>query len=275
MFDEIFKTLNEGELRVVLVLVRQTFGWHKSFDRISLSQLAEKTGMVRTSVCRSLSTLIEKGLVIKKKFGSIGQLRCYYSLAMEEMTSEKEDPSEGIESEEEMAIISNNSDQSPKETRVVSQRDQGSLLKRHTKETLSKETKKKHDDDDAREPEKKVPYEIEITSPSGKKSGVTKSDVFRHFVGKPYKTETIERALKRFIERGDRVSDFYRYLESVCATIEANEHPIETKSYKKQKLKKDPETEPQKQYVAGCGEGGWFEIERQYKEKLKNQRSLS
>lgn len=135
---------------------------------------------------------------------------------------------------------------------------------------------KKDDDDDAREEEKNVPYEIEVISPSGKKSGFTKSDVFRHFVGKPYKTETIERALQRFIERADRVSDFYKYLESVCATIEANEHPIETKSFKKQKPKKEPEPEPEqkKEYEPGCGEGGWFEIEKQFMEKLKNQKDI-
>ena len=66
-FDEIFKELKEGELRVILVIIRQTFGWHKPADKISFSQLSEKTGMERKSVCRSLNSLIEKGLITKKK----------------------------------------------------------------------------------------------------------------------------------------------------------------------------------------------------------------
>jgi hypothetical protein len=132
-----------------------------------------------------------------------------------------------------------------------------------------------NDDDDACEKEKKAPYEIEVISPSGKKSGYTKSEVYRFFVGKPYKTETIERAIKRFLERKDRVSDFYKYLETVCATIESNDHPIETKRNNKEKVKKDPEPEQPKQYAEGCGEGGWFEIEKQFKEKLKNKKENS
>ncbi len=139
LFDELFKTLSEGDLRVVLVLVRQTFGWHKPFDRISLSQIAEKTGMAKPSVCRSLGTLIKKGLVQKKKFGSAGQERCYYSLVMEEQKGDPVDPSDGIENEEEMELISNNSYQSPKETPPVSVGDPPSLPKRPTKETLTKE----------------------------------------------------------------------------------------------------------------------------------------
>jgi len=47
-FDAIAKTLKEGELRVLLVIMRQTFGWRKEWDRISLSQLATKTGMERS-----------------------------------------------------------------------------------------------------------------------------------------------------------------------------------------------------------------------------------
>ncbi len=69
LFDEVFKTLKEGELRIVLVLIRQTFGWHKQWDQISIGILSDKSGMERKSVCRSLNSLIEKGIVEKKKFG--------------------------------------------------------------------------------------------------------------------------------------------------------------------------------------------------------------
>lgn len=138
LFDEVFKTLKEGELRVVLVLIRQTFGWHKLADRISLSQMAEKTGMERKSVARSLLSLIEKGLVEKFKFGKSGQQRCYYSLALEKDPEEEVNPSDGIETEEEMALFSNKSDQCPKDTPLVSLGHPPSVFRTPTKETHQK-----------------------------------------------------------------------------------------------------------------------------------------
>src|SRR5690606_40618230 len=84
-FDELFKTLKEGELRVILVIMHQTFGWHKNYDKISISQIAEKSGMERKSVCRSMNSLIEKGLVIKKKFGELGKEKCYFSLVVDDL----------------------------------------------------------------------------------------------------------------------------------------------------------------------------------------------
>lgn len=121
-FDEIAKTLKEGELRVLLVIMRQTFGWgNKQWDRISLSQFVEKTGMEEKSVCRSLQSLIEKKLVVKHKEGPIGREKVWYSLVVEN-PAEFEKPIDD----------SNNSYPCPK--------DRGTpVLKTDTKETLTKE----------------------------------------------------------------------------------------------------------------------------------------
>lgn len=139
-YDELFKTLKEGELRIVLVLVRQTYGWHKAADRISLSQLAEKSGMERSSVCKSLNSLIAKGIVIKHKFGEQGRERCYYALVMESIEEETRQPDDGIESEEEISLISNNLDRCSKNTPPVFEKHPPSVLKTPTKETPTKET---------------------------------------------------------------------------------------------------------------------------------------
>ena len=125
-FDKIAMTLKEGELRVLLVIMRQTFGWgNKQWDRISISQLMQKTGMKRDAVVRSTKSLVEKKLVIKHKEGIKGEEQCWYSLVVEEPT-EFSNPIDD----------SNNSYQSSKKTPP-------SLLKRPTKETLTKETKSK------------------------------------------------------------------------------------------------------------------------------------
>src|SRR5215510_9658615 len=103
-FDEIVKTLNEGELRILLIILRQTFGWHKLEDWITLKMLSEKTGYDRRSICRILERLIEKKLVLKRIDGELGMQKCYYSLVLESEEKEKIDPSDGIETEEEMEI---------------------------------------------------------------------------------------------------------------------------------------------------------------------------
>jgi phage replication O-like protein O len=142
-FDEIFKTLKEGELRVILVLIRQTFGWHKPFDRISLSQLAEKSGMERKSVCRSLNSLIQKNLVRKTKIGEVGRERCYYMLVTEKVENETRKEDDGIESAEEIQLISNILYQCPKDTPPVSYGHPPSVFRTPTKETNTKETNTK------------------------------------------------------------------------------------------------------------------------------------
>ena len=42
--------MKEAELRVVLAIARSTFGWHKTQDKLSISQLMEKTGLTRQGV---------------------------------------------------------------------------------------------------------------------------------------------------------------------------------------------------------------------------------
>ena len=163
--DDIAKTLKEGELRVLLVIMRQTFGWQKEWDRISLSQLVRKTGMCRDAVNNSLKSLIDKNLISKRKEGTNGITKCWYSLVMEE--GEKKDiehPSDGIESEED----SNNFDQSSKTTPT-------SRLRRPTKETLTKEIKKKK----AASPPKKEPLARPITlnSQTKKFEGISEDDL--------------------------------------------------------------------------------------------------
>lgn len=124
-FDEMLPTLKEGELRILIVIMRQTFGWgNKEWDRISISQLMKKSGMERMAVVRATKSLVEKKLVIKHKEGVKGQENSWYSLCVE---SEAEfiNPIDN----------SNNSYQYPKDTPP-------SILKIPTKETITKEKKR-------------------------------------------------------------------------------------------------------------------------------------
>ncbi len=81
-FDTVARTLKEGELRVLLVIMRQTFGWRKEWDKISLSQLMSKTGMAKSAVWSSVKSLLKKGIVKKRKSGQSGGEECWYALVV-------------------------------------------------------------------------------------------------------------------------------------------------------------------------------------------------
>jgi hypothetical protein len=67
--DRLAPQLREGELRVLLFIVRQTAGWGKVRDTISIGQLMdgigdrEGTGMEKRAVIRSYKSLEAKGLI--------------------------------------------------------------------------------------------------------------------------------------------------------------------------------------------------------------------
>ena len=75
LFDELAPRLTEAELRVLLYVIRRTFGFHKQADAISLSQMTDGittaggetldhgTGMSRSAVWRGAKGLVEKGVL--------------------------------------------------------------------------------------------------------------------------------------------------------------------------------------------------------------------
>ncbi len=58
------------ESQVLWVILRKTYGWHKKDDWISLSQFCLATGVKKPNVCRALSKLITKNIIIKKDNGN-------------------------------------------------------------------------------------------------------------------------------------------------------------------------------------------------------------
>nr|WP_309692653.1 hypothetical protein [Armatimonas sp.] len=106
LIDRLLPRLTDTELRVLLVVVRQTLGWisddstsgHKNNvhgrkwrDWISQSQLVGKTGKSRDSVSRAVGALVESGLVVVEKPSGepltsaherkLARTRLYYRLA--------------------------------------------------------------------------------------------------------------------------------------------------------------------------------------------------
>ncbi|MBE3085598.1 MAG: replication protein, partial [Bacteroidetes bacterium] len=173
LFDELIPTLKEGELRVILVVMRQTYGWHKIWDRISITFLMKKTGMCRQSVCLAVRNLIKKGMINKKKSGGCGTEQVFYSLCLidDEKTDEKEP---NIETK------SNKLYQSTKETPP-------SLLSRPSKETLTKEKKKE-----------KIYKKENPPAPKGERTDLAKLDSSISFCKEEGKLHITEKELEKW-----------------------------------------------------------------------------
>ncbi len=82
LLDEWLPRLGDVELKVLLVIMRQTFGWQKTREKISLSFFQNITGCSRTNISKALNFLIEKGLVRKDIIGSLGTEDVYYELVV-------------------------------------------------------------------------------------------------------------------------------------------------------------------------------------------------
>jgi len=84
LFDEWLPKLKLVELRVLMVIVRKTFGWHKARDRISLSQLEKATGSRHDDIKKATDKLEKLGLLRKEVEGSSGLQQTFYELIVDE-----------------------------------------------------------------------------------------------------------------------------------------------------------------------------------------------
>lgn len=69
VLDSLSDFKSEAELKVVLTVIRQTLGWHKKSDKLSISQLQKKTGMARASVVAGIERAVAAGWIEKKPRG--------------------------------------------------------------------------------------------------------------------------------------------------------------------------------------------------------------
>lgn len=70
LYDALIISPIRGEVRRIIDLViRKTYGFHKKIDSISLTQFEKATGMKRSCVCRALKEAVAKQLLLKSKNG--------------------------------------------------------------------------------------------------------------------------------------------------------------------------------------------------------------
>lgn len=77
VFDSLMADLPDSELRVLLVIIRKTYGWQKDTDRISNSQFEAMTGLKVTAIKCATRSLSDKGLIVKSPPQKMGGMNEY------------------------------------------------------------------------------------------------------------------------------------------------------------------------------------------------------
>lgn len=68
--DDHISDMKEAEIKIALVIMRHTFGWHRDSHKMSLSFLQKATGMSRQGVINGVNNGIKRGIIERKKSGS-------------------------------------------------------------------------------------------------------------------------------------------------------------------------------------------------------------
>ena len=54
-----------GAMSILIIVMRQTWGFRKKLDRISISQFMEKTGLSKTGTINAIKTLVDNKMIYK------------------------------------------------------------------------------------------------------------------------------------------------------------------------------------------------------------------
>jgi len=67
LLEEVTKfDFSKRELKIVLAVIRLTYGFNKKFDDMSLSQLETRTGIKRTHLCNAINNLVSMRVLLKQ-----------------------------------------------------------------------------------------------------------------------------------------------------------------------------------------------------------------
>ena len=141
--DEIVPTLSPAEAITMLVIIRQTNGYHKHKDYLSNSQLARKTGISTRSIIKIKKILRDKNLIdFENTYNTV------ITNNLEKVTSEKISlPSEKISHTKETIkeTILNTSSKEEKKLDDASKKIKDEIIKIGVTENKAKEIILKHD----------------------------------------------------------------------------------------------------------------------------------
>ena len=65
------------ETKVLIFIIRKTYGWNKKTDWIALSQIAENTNILKPNVSRTLRSLKQRNIIIRDNHRQVGLQKDY------------------------------------------------------------------------------------------------------------------------------------------------------------------------------------------------------
>jgi hypothetical protein len=71
LVDKLLPHLSGPQAKILMVLCRKTFGWHKREDVISFGQFRDEAGVSRSSAIEALRVFMDAGLVLKASNGRV------------------------------------------------------------------------------------------------------------------------------------------------------------------------------------------------------------
>lgn len=138
LFDDILPQIDSlAELKVTLVCVRQTVGFHKDADEISISRFVELTGLHKTNVIEGVRRALKRGTISRRKV----KQTYLYSLNVVKDSVQKRGEEVVVNRDQQGATGS--SDSLPE---VVVNRDQQVVVNHYPQKKVPKEKKRKNED---------------------------------------------------------------------------------------------------------------------------------
>ena len=213
LIDHWMPLLKEGELRILLIVIRKTFGWNKDKDYISYSLFEEISGLGRKAVMKSVQSLVEKGIIKKEITGIFGKEKVFYSLIVHETEQQK------IESDQDPK---DPPDQDPKDPPPGSL---GSPQKTLTKDNVvCSVCRAQGCEGNCKTQEPEPNHEsafCERKDCQGTTYTASIQDVFTHAVKqrKNWTSREIEQGWKIFVENPNNVNNYINYIEGIINNL--------------------------------------------------------
>ncbi len=151
ILDNWMPHLSGNQTKIINVFVRQIYGYHKDYDRISIRQISQKTGISISKVFKDVKSLISIGCIKILKKGDKNNSHLYQILNITEELPQREHSrrNKGVTPEGTGCYPIGNSGVTPEVTEELPQREQQNKeikeIKCEIKETISNHREQRTD----------------------------------------------------------------------------------------------------------------------------------
>lgn len=228
LFDYWMHILTPAEFKVLMCIARKTYGWHKSYDRISLKQIENMTGLGKSGIVNNVEALIEHGLVSKLKSktsdGDDAPNQYEINIHFLDRVVHSVDPRGSPFSGQQVvhSVDTQKKDLQKKDCYIETT-------------TTIRDPEKVHPEKDVVVVSKSLP-DLFYKNAKGQVKSITDHDIWMHFISLPFPTQMVCQAVEIARQSDTQVGNILKFLEGICLNLTKNENkPLEKK--KKDEIK--------------------------------------